>query len=116
MKWDRVNRELGGEDVSDALSLIDLILALPPTAVWNERGFSQLKLIKTAKRQKLTQKRLQGLLHVRLNGPEIEDFNPEASVQHWMVISCYFSPLLIHIIVYTVVIIINVFSIISGCM
>ena len=86
LKWDKVNRDLGGPDVQNALKVIDLILALPPSATENERGFSQMKLLKTGKRQNLGQKRMNNCLHVRLNGVDIEDFNPDAAIKHWLVI------------------------------
>ena len=74
-----------GLNVDNVLALIDLILALPPTSVLNETGFSQLKLIKTDRRHRLSQDRLNNIMEVKLNGPPINNFNPDQAIDDWMV-------------------------------
>lgn len=74
-------------DVDSILLLIDLVLALPPTSVENERAFNELKLVKTDWQHRLRQDRLNNILQIRLNGPTIEDFNPDTAIDHWIVSS-----------------------------
>ena len=84
-KWQQVNRAMHGMDVSNILRLIDLILAIPPTSVMNERAFSQLKLIKTDRRHRLSQRRLNNILIIKLDGPGILEFQPDEAIDSWMV-------------------------------
>ena len=63
----------------------DLILALPPTSVANEAAFSQLKLMKTDRRHRLSEGRLQDLMMIRLNSADIDNFNPDEAINIWSV-------------------------------
>ena len=83
--WLTVNRDLQNDDVSKPLAMIDLFNALPATSVANERAFSQMKLIKGDRRQRLRQDRLSYLMNVRLNAPDTAHFDPIPAVEHWMV-------------------------------
>lgn len=87
--WADINNAMNGMNVANVLNLIDLILALPPTSVLNETGFSQLKLIKTDRRHRLNQERLNHIMEVKLNGPPIKDFNPDQAIDDWMVSYIY---------------------------
>ena len=86
MTWKRINKELGGPDVEKALTLVDILLALPPTSVENERGFSLMNVIKGNRRQRLSNARLNNQMRIRIEGPSISDFDPGPSVETWMVI------------------------------
>ena len=83
--WLTVNRDLQSNDVSKHLAMVDLINALPAISVANERAFSQMKLIKGDRRQRLRQNRLSNLMNVRLNAPDTAHFDPIPDVEHWMV-------------------------------
>lgn len=50
--WEVINNELR-ENLKNILELIDLVLSLSPSSAEAERGFSQLKLIKTNLRSKM---------------------------------------------------------------
>ena len=86
-KWRQVNKELCGNDVDLALSLVDVVLALPPTSVENERSFSLMKYIKGNRRTRLSQNRLNGQLRIRLLGLSIRDFQPGPVIDLWRVSS-----------------------------
>ena len=83
--WVDINIAMMGMNVDRVLKLIDVILALPPTSVFNETAFSQLKLIKTERRHRLGNNRLNNLMTIRLDGPGIEDFNPRKAIDKWQV-------------------------------
>jgi hypothetical protein len=83
--WPNISRAMRGMGVGTVLSLIDLILALPPTSVANEAAFSQLKLMKTDRRHRLGEGRLQDLMMIRLNSAEIDNFNPDEAINIWSV-------------------------------
>lgn len=53
------------------------------TNAWPERGFSFMKLIKTARRSSLKDKALQALLNVSVNGSEIAKFDFEQCARTW---------------------------------
>lgn len=52
LTWEKVNRQYG-RGHTNILSVIDLLLTLPASSAEVERGFSQLKLLKTDMRSKL---------------------------------------------------------------
>ena len=74
-------------DVTNALAVIDLIQSLPPTSVMNERSFSHMKLVKSKRRGKLSEKALNDLMMVRLETPEVPKFDPLPSIKGWQMTS-----------------------------
>ena len=52
-------------------SFAEAILSLPITNAWPERGVSAIKRIKTRLRSRLSNKMLESLLHIAINGPEV---------------------------------------------
>ncbi len=83
--WASVNKAMVNMGVENILLLIDLVLSMPPTTVFNERGFNQLKMCKHEKRQLLSQKRTNSCMQVRINGPTVEEFNPDVAISKWHV-------------------------------
>lgn len=83
VQWPAVHQEFG--DLKDILILTDLLLSLPPTTVTCETSFSQMKLIKTSRRARLSERSLNALMRVKLESPEIECFDPEVIVDRWLV-------------------------------
>ena len=65
--------------------IVDLLNCLPPTSVQCETTFSQMKLIKTSRRTKLRQASLNNILLVKLLSPTVQNFNPQASIDKWLV-------------------------------
>ena len=61
MKWDEINLRYKMNH-QNILKLMDLILTLPATSSEVERGFSQMKLIKTNIRSKLSTENLNNLI------------------------------------------------------
>lgn len=80
--WPEINIMLKRQ-CPDMLSLIDLILTLPASTSDCERGFSQMKLVKTDWRSQLATSTLCDLLVVQLSSPSIKDFDPNPAVQLW---------------------------------
>ena len=62
------------------MSVIDVILILSPSSSEPERGFSQLKLIKTNLRTKLNSRSLNETMAIRLLSSEVKDFNPQPAI------------------------------------
>ena len=58
-------------------------LILPLNTAACERGFSQLKLIKTPHRNRLKQSTLDNLMMIATEGPTIEDFDYGKAATHW---------------------------------
>ncbi|KAG1676292.1 Zinc finger protein 862 [Nymphon striatum] len=64
------------------MSLIgELVLVLPLNTACCERGFSQMKIIKSDWRSSLTPKTLDSLMRIVIDGPDIDTFDPSRSVQ-----------------------------------
>lgn len=49
LSWEEVINVTVDQGVSSIFCLVDLVLSLPPTSVFNERAFSHMKLIKSGK-------------------------------------------------------------------
>lgn len=81
MTW----KDLYDDEFPMMMSVIDILGAIPPTSVSCETTFSQMKLIKTSRRTKLSSSTLNSLLLVKLASPSISNFNPEEAIHIWMV-------------------------------
>lgn len=79
--------------------VFNILLSIPPTSVSCETTFSQMKLIKTSRRTKLSSSSLNSLLLVKLESPEITDFDPSRPIEIWMV--CYNFTKLVHVQVHS---------------
>ncbi|PIK53263.1 putative zinc finger protein [Apostichopus japonicus] len=64
-------------DAENLFSLVDLILTIPAHSVECERGFSQMKRVKTDWRNQLTSTALTSTLRILMEGPSIKEFVPE---------------------------------------
>ena len=78
----KVNEQFGQEH-TNILAVMDLILTMSPSSAEAERGFSQLKLLKTPLRSRLNQLSLNYCLCIKLHSPSIKQFNPAEAIHHW---------------------------------
>ena len=85
-QWEDIHRYTQGKGVDNILKIMDLIHSLPPISVGNETAFNQMKLIKTDRRQRLTEEHLNDMMLIRLQSPTISQFDPTPAVDRWMVI------------------------------
>lgn len=67
------------------MSVVDILLCIPPTSVRCETTFSQMKLIKTCRRTRMRGTTLSNLLVVKLESEGVQTFCPEDAVHIWMV-------------------------------
>lgn len=82
--WRRIFDSQKRQDWQMVLVLVELLFAIPISNAKVERLFSQMKRVKTDSRSSLTEDRLNSLLRIGLEGPDIKDFNPTAAVKLWM--------------------------------
>ncbi|XP_076083706.1 zinc finger protein 862-like [Mytilus galloprovincialis] len=70
------------------VKVAEIIMTLPVSNAWPERGFSRMKLVKTCLRNRLQNDILQSLLHISLNGPSLgskeADSYVKKSVTTWL--------------------------------
>lgn len=85
VSWESVHYGFRQNGLSNVLGLMDLLHSLPPTSVQNETSFNQMKLIKTDRRHRLSQKHLNDLMMIRLQSPSIMDYDPTTAINKWMV-------------------------------
>ena len=71
------------KDSKNILAVMDLVLSLPSHSADAERGFSEMKLIKTDWRSCLRPEVLSDLLFVLFHSAEIEHFDPIPAVNVW---------------------------------
>ncbi|PFX13199.1 hypothetical protein AWC38_SpisGene22740 [Stylophora pistillata] len=70
LTWSVINRKYS-DNHQNILAVIDLVLALPASSAEVERGFSQLKILKSDIRSTLSEERLNDLLAVKLLSADI---------------------------------------------
>ena len=80
--WERIFRQHQG-DLPNILLLAEIVLILPMCTACCERGFSAVKRIKNDWRSCLAVNVLDHLLRITLEGPTVDDFEPEKAIQHW---------------------------------
>ena len=71
------------EEYANFLALMDLLLTLPSTSVVCERGFSQMKHIKTDWRNRLGSATLCDLLRIIMHAPDLDNFDPIDAIHLW---------------------------------
>ena len=81
--WPHVFSQLKGKYGNSVLKFVSLILCLPASSADAERGFNQLKLLKTDWRSRLTDVRASHQLCIMLNSPAINKFIPSAAIDLW---------------------------------
>ncbi|KAK3108716.1 hypothetical protein FSP39_014055 [Pinctada imbricata] len=81
-EWSDVHRRMSTR-YSHILSLMDLILTMAPSSAQAERGFSQLKLVKTNIRANLGQSSLNNALGIKFLSKDINEYDPTDAVKHW---------------------------------
>ena len=85
LDWATINRRFGASCPA-VLHLVDLVLSLPATSAEAECAFSQLKLIKSDRRNRMNTQSLSDQLIVVqlvLESPEIAHFNPTPAIHLW---------------------------------
>ncbi|CAG2257191.1 unnamed protein product [Mytilus edulis] len=71
LTWQRVN-EMHLENYGNILAIMDLILTIPGSSSECERGFRQMKSVKTTFRSSLNEESLASQMTIRLHSPPIE--------------------------------------------
>ena len=69
------------------LTVMDFILTLPATSSEVERGFSQMKLIKTIIRLKISTENFNNIMTIKMLAASIDEFDPIPAIEHWNVAS-----------------------------
>ncbi|XP_051810175.1 uncharacterized protein LOC127535663 [Acanthochromis polyacanthus] len=72
LTWDRVHR-LHSSSFGTILAVMDLVLTIPGSSAEYERGFRQVKIIKTDVRSTLVEASLSDQLKIKLMAPSIEE-------------------------------------------
>jgi hypothetical protein len=70
-------------DLPNITAIIDIILTLSPSSSEAERGFSQLKLVKTKLRSTMSERALNETLAIKLLSRGIDDFDPLPAIDLW---------------------------------
>ena len=65
------------------LSVIDLVLSIPATSIECERGFSTMRQVKNDWRSRLSITSLNDSMRILLEGPAIDQFQPEDAINKW---------------------------------
>ena len=71
------------KECRNVLDIFELFLICPFTNAKLERMFSSMNRVKTDWRSSLSRDQLDVLLHLGEDGPSLEEFNPDASIDRW---------------------------------
>ena len=82
IKWSTI-WALDEELAPNFLRIVDLLLTLPAHSADCEHGFSHLKQVKTVHRSKLRGDRVTDILTIRLETPDVEQFDTIPAVKRW---------------------------------
>lgn len=82
----QLNQSFSSMGVKNVLLLLDMLNSLPPTSVYNETSFNQMKLQKTDRRHRLGESRLDDCMMTKLEAPSVQEFDPRDAIDKWMVI------------------------------
>ena len=82
LDWIGINQMCVGR-YSNILHVIDLILSIAPSSAEAERGFSQLKQIKTNLKSRMNQLILNHTLGIKLLSQDIDGFEPTKAIDLW---------------------------------
>ncbi|KAG7173431.1 Zinc finger protein 862-like 12 [Homarus americanus] len=83
LSWQQINQSYG-ERCASFLHLVDLQLSIPASSADIECGFSQVKLIKTDWRSRLTDDHLTDLMVVQLQTVCVGNFNPDKAIPRFL--------------------------------
>ena len=72
------------DSISQITAMLRLMLTISPSTAACERAFSQMNLCKTAHRSCFKQENLHHQLRVVIDGPDLDKFEPTASVLYWL--------------------------------
>lgn len=82
LTWEAINIQYK-EGHRNFLALVDIILSLPTSSADAERGFSEMKMVKTDWRCRLRTEALNDLMHIKFNTQDVAQFNPLSSIHLW---------------------------------
>jgi hypothetical protein len=72
------------DEYPNIMALFELILIVPASSAENERGFSAMKLTKTAERNRTDNTTLTNLLTIQLSTPSISSYDPGKALECWL--------------------------------
>ncbi|CAG2230307.1 Protein NipSnap homolog 1,Protein NipSnap homolog 2,Protein NipSnap [Mytilus edulis] len=81
----QLNESFSSMGVNNVLLLLDMLNSLPPTSVYNETAFNQMKLLKTDRRHRLGGSRLDDCMMTKLEAPSVQEFDPTDAIDKWMI-------------------------------
>ena len=82
--WWKIFNSVDSNDWRNVLGIIELLFCLPMSNGRLERLFSQLKLIKSDRRNRLNENTLDQLLRINVEGPPLADLDASHAVELWL--------------------------------
>ena len=71
-------------DCPHIMALLTFLATLPASSAEVERGFSQLKLLKSSLRTSLTDDHLNELMVIKMLAPDVAAYNPQEAIRKWI--------------------------------
>lgn len=71
-------------DLPNIIALLTLLATLPASSAEVERGFSQLKLLKSSLRTSLSDHHLNELMVIKMLSPDVASYNPQEAMRKWL--------------------------------
>ena len=83
ISWEDVISQMSADHFINLIGLVDFLGTFCLSSAEAERGFSQLKVVKTDKRSHLQQSPLEDQLLAKLEGPSLDKFDPVPVIEAW---------------------------------
>lgn len=81
--WYKLYTALDARKWPNVILVSELLFSLPFTNSIVERTFSAMKIVKTNRHTSLLSSKLDDLMEINVEGPELENFSPDQAVQLW---------------------------------
>ena len=70
--------------MKNILPLIEIMMVNSMSTATVERSFSQMNMIKSPGRSLLRNDSLNNCMEVKINGPTLDEYEPDAAIYHWL--------------------------------
>ena len=70
--------------IKNILPLIEIMMVNSMSTATVERSFSQMNIIKSPGRSLLRNDSLNNCMEVKINGPTLDEYEPDAAIYHWL--------------------------------
>ena len=84
LSWSQIATNIKPDRFANLFSLIDFLLCHSLSSADAEKGFSAMKNVKSIQRTRVSNKLLTMQLRIKIDGPQMEVYDPTKAIKHWL--------------------------------